>query len=209
MDPRRLDFGDFSKVFRSCWPVRSKKRRHTKNIEKPQVFTGFSHVRPCAHASKNNKKSLRTVFSSELRNRSLAERSFFELVTVKIIPEGSPERLERRLGTLLDALGALLGGALGPSWGALGALLARSSSLPHPKIRREKLRRAISGDFRSILVDFPDKNLRDPSENLRNPAENVSPSAVPRTPKNKQGCGGRAKRVQSAAPCVYAGSEAF
>ena len=112
------------------------------------------------------------------------------------------------LGRSWDPLGRSWG-ALGPSWGALGALLARSSSLPHPKIRREKLRRAISDDFGSILVDFPDKNLRDPSENLRNPAENLPPSAVPRTPKNKLGCGGRAKRVQSAAPCVYAGSEAF
>ena len=112
------------------------------------------------------------------------------------------------LGRSWDPLGRSWG-ALGPSWGALGALLARSSSLPHPKIRREKLRRAISDDFGSILVDFPDKNLRDPSENLRNPAENLPPSAVPRTPKNQLGCGGRAKRVQSAAPCVYAGSEAF
>ena len=121
--PRRLDFGDFSKVFRSCWPVRSKKRRHTKNLQKPLVFIIFSHVRPCAHASKNNKKSLRTVFSSELRNRSLAERSFFELVSVKMVPEGSPERLERRLGTLLDALGAPLGRSwapLGRSWVPLG-----------------------------------------------------------------------------------------
>ena len=106
------------------------------------------------------------------------------------------------LGRSWDPLGRSWG-ALGPSWGALGALLARSSSLPHPKIRREKLRRAISDDFGSILVDFPDKNLRDPSENLRNPAENLPPSAVPRTPKNQLGCGGRAKRIQSAAPCVY------
>ena len=112
------------------------------------------------------------------------------------------------LGRSWDPLGRSWG-ALGPSWGALGAILARSSSLPHPKIRREKLRRAISDDFGSILVDFPDKNLRDPSENLRNPAENLPPSAVPRTPKNQLGCGGRAKRIQSAAPCVYAGSEAF
>ena len=99
------------------------------------------------------------------------------------------------LGRSWDPLGRSWG-ALGPSWGALGALLARSSSLPHPKIRREKLRRAISDDFGSILVDFPDKNLRDPSENLRNPAENLPPSAVPRTPKNQLGCGGRAKRIQ-------------
>ena len=50
-----------------------------------------------------------------------------------MVPEGSPERLERRLGTLLGALGPLLGRSwallgrswalLGRSWDALGALL--------------------------------------------------------------------------------------
>ena len=51
---------------------------------------------------------------------------FFKLISVKMIPEGSPERSERRLGTLLGALGALLGrswallGALGPLLAALG-----------------------------------------------------------------------------------------
>ena len=67
--------------------------------------------------------------SSELRNRSLSERSFFELTSVKMHPEVSLERPERRLGTLLGALGLLLGhswGALGRSWGALGAMLALS-----------------------------------------------------------------------------------
>ena len=44
--------------------------------------------------------------------------------------------------------------ALGPSWAALEALLARSSSLRHPKIRREKLRRVISDDFGTIFVRF-------------------------------------------------------
>ena len=64
---------------------------------------------------------------------------FFKLISVKMIPDGSPERSERRLGTLLGALGALLGrswaalgrswGALGRSWGALGSLLGRSWAL--------------------------------------------------------------------------------
>ena len=44
-----------------------------------------------------------------------------------MVPGGLPERLERRLGTLLGALGPLLGRSwalLGRSWGALGALWA-------------------------------------------------------------------------------------
>ena len=127
-----MDFSDFSKVFRSSGLVRSKKLRLTKNLIKPCVFTGFSHVRSCAHPSKIYKKNTRIGFSSESCNRSLSERYFFKLISVKMIPEGSPERSERRLGTLLGALEALLGrswAALGRSWGALGrswAALGRS-----------------------------------------------------------------------------------
>ena len=69
----------------------------------------FYHVLSCAHASKIDTKSFRTGFSSESRDGSLSEPSFFELVSVNMVPEGSPERLERRLGTLLGALGAPLG----------------------------------------------------------------------------------------------------
>ena len=49
-----------------------------------------------------------------------------------MVPKGSPERLERRLGTLLGALGPLLGrtwALFGRSWALLGrswALLGRS-----------------------------------------------------------------------------------
>ena len=79
---------------------------------------------------------------------------FFELISVKMIPEGSPERSERRLGTLLGALGALLGrswGALGRSWalwrrsgGALGALLDALGTL----LGRSwaKIRKKVEGD---------------------------------------------------------------
>ena len=45
-----------------------------------------------------------------------------------MVPEGSPERLEKRLGTLLGALGPLLGRSwalLVRSWSALGPLLRR------------------------------------------------------------------------------------
>ena len=75
------------------------------------------------------------------------ERSFFELVSVNMVPESSPERLERRLGTLLGALGLLLGrsrallgrsrallgrswDALGAFWGALGAVSYTHLTLP-------------------------------------------------------------------------------
>ena len=115
IDPRSIlarlggDFSDFSVVFWSGVSTRSKMRRHAKNLQKPMVFTGFSRIRSCAHEAKIDRKSFRTHFPSDLRDGSLAERSFSELRSVKMVPEGSPERLERRLGTLLGALGPLLG----------------------------------------------------------------------------------------------------
>ena len=87
-----------------------------KNIQKQQVFISFSHIRSCAQASKIDKKSLRIGISSESPHWSFSERSFFELASVKMVPDSSPERLERPLGTLLDALGA----PLGRSWAPLG-----------------------------------------------------------------------------------------
>ena len=142
------------------------------------VFTCFSHVRSCAHASKIYKKAFRTGFSSESSNRSLSERSFFYLISVKMDPEGSPERPERRLGTrnalgallgrswgalgtLLDALGALLGRSwalLGRSWDALGALLGRSwgalDSLFFASASENSSREAPKSDFGRFWFDF-------------------------------------------------------
>ena len=63
-----------------------------------------------------------------------------------MIPEGSPERSERRLGTLLGALGALLG----RSWALLGrswALLGRSCALMG-------VLGALLGALGCFLVDF-------------------------------------------------------
>ena len=155
--PQRFEFCDFLKVLRSSRPVRSKKRRPTKKQRKQTVFIGFSHVRYCAHASKIDKDSFRTGVSSESRNRSLSERSFFEFVSVKTRHESSLERLERRLGTLLDALGALWGPSwallgrswalLGRSWGALGSLFFASAS-------ENSSREAPKSDFGRFWLDF-------------------------------------------------------
>ncbi len=127
--------------------VRSSEKRRRgdlrKNLQKHCVLRVRTHVRAFAAFActtrkflKINRKSFRTGFSSESRDGSLSERSFFELASVKMVPEGSPERLERRLGTLLGALGPLLGRSwalLGRSWALLGrswALLGRSWAVP-------------------------------------------------------------------------------
>ena len=56
--PRRADFGDSSVILRSNVPTRSKKRRHAKNVEKPKVFIGFSHVRACAPDARIDRKTI-------------------------------------------------------------------------------------------------------------------------------------------------------
>ena len=153
------------------------------------VFTGFSHVRSCAHASKIDKKSFRTNFSSESRDGSLSERSFFELVSVKMVPEGSPERLERRLGTLLDALGALWGPSwallgrsralLGRSWGALGSLFFASAS-------ENSSREAPKSDFGRFWLDFVNFPRRNPPKSFREPAKSSRKPAPQRRAPNAE-----------------------
>ena len=110
------------------------------------------------------------------------------------------------------------------SWAALGELLGHSSTLlapPDPP----------TADLGSMLdpqgwilvppgVDLgPSRGrfltlrwLRELAQTCRIPAKScrkLACSVGPPTSDSKQGCGGRAKRTQSAAPCVYAGSEAF
>ena len=63
-----------------------------------------------------------------------------------MVPEGSPERLERRLGTLLGALGALLG-ALGRLLGALGVLLGVLGSALLTFSVQNRCQRANFGDL--------------------------------------------------------------
>ena len=98
------------------------------------VFTGFSHVRACAHDAKIYWKSFRTRFSTESRVGSSSKVAFFELPSLKMVSRapqsalggllgrlwGPPGRSWGALGALLGALGALLG----RSWAALGGLLA-------------------------------------------------------------------------------------
>ena len=96
---------------------------------KTLVFTGFSHIRACAHASKIDRKSWRTRFSSESRDGSPSKVDFFELGNLKMGPRGlsgaSLSALERLLGRSWALLGRSLA-LLRSSWDLLGALLGRS-----------------------------------------------------------------------------------
>ena len=90
------------------------------------VFLYFSHIRACAHDAKIDKKSFRTRFLTESRDRSPSKAVFFELRSVKMGLESSTGSLGRPPGAPLGVLGELLGrswGALRRSWGALGAVL--------------------------------------------------------------------------------------
>ena len=100
-------FNHFSVVFWSGGSTRSKMWRHAKNLEKPLVFTGFSHIRSCAHEAKNDRKSFRTHFSTESH-------------------DGSPSKITF---SQLRALNMVLRGLSGASWGALERLLGRSWAL--------------------------------------------------------------------------------
>ena len=127
--PLGIDFDALSLDRAESLEGEAKKKRLTKNLTKHCVLRVRTHVAAFAAFActsrkflKIDSKSFRTGFSSELRDRALSERSFFELGSVKMVPEGPPERLERRLGTLLGALGALLGHSwalLGRSWALL------------------------------------------------------------------------------------------
>ena len=75
----RINFGNFSTLFRSSGPSRSKKRRLVKNLQKPIVFTGFSHIRSCAHEAKIDRKSFRTHFSTESHDGSPSKITFSQL----------------------------------------------------------------------------------------------------------------------------------
>ena len=68
------------------------------------------------HASQIDRKSLRKRFSTESRDRSRSKGALFELLSLKMEPEGPPGRLGRPPGATLGPSLALLG----RSWGALG-----------------------------------------------------------------------------------------
>ena len=120
-------FRCFSTLSRSSRPTCLKKRRLMKNLQKPVVFTGFSHVPSFARVLKIDRKSLRRRFSNASCVRARSKNAFSSLSSIKMVPEGPPGRSWAALGKFLGALGALFG-ALGPllgySWDALGRLLA-------------------------------------------------------------------------------------
>ena len=104
-----------------------------KNLRKSKVFLGFSGNRAYAQDSKITRKSSRSRFSSESRDRALLKDAFFDLASLKMRPETAPRSLGRNPGALLGRSWALLGrswgalgrslGDLGRSWDALGGLL--------------------------------------------------------------------------------------
>ena len=121
--------GNFSPLFRSSGPSRSKKRRLVKNLQKRIMFKSFSHVPSSARALKISRKSIRRRFANALRDRSFAKRASFHVGGRKITPKSRQGRLGRRPGAYFGALGGLLGrcrGLLGDSWSALRALWDRS-----------------------------------------------------------------------------------
>ena len=112
---------------------------------------------------KSTKKHPNGLFERVVQQIALGTL-FFKLISVKMIPEGSPERSERRLGTLLGALGALLGRSwaalgrswalLGRSWGALGPLLGALGDDFCVNVRSSRIFHGFLIDFWSILDYF-------------------------------------------------------
>ena len=102
--------------------------------------------------------------------------------------------------------------ALGPSLasyapllGALGSVLLAFVS---PNLRTLSFCIIFSSEFRRFAIE----NTPKACANMPKTCESTPKTCQLRCASNvgfQQGCGGRAKRVQSAAPCVYAGSEAF
>ena len=109
-------FSDFSLVFWSGGSTRSKMWRHAKNLEKPMVFTGFSHIRSCAHEAKIDRKSFRKYFSTESHDGLPSKFTFSQLRALNMVLRGLSGASRGALERLLGRSWALLG----HSWGALG-----------------------------------------------------------------------------------------
>ena len=109
-----VDFAGFSLAFRSSGPIRSKKRRLTKNMEKPQENIGKIHI------------SRMSAFARTMRNS--IENRYERASRPSCATDDDQEQLLGRSGALLGRSWALLGrsGALlGGSWALLGAKMAR------------------------------------------------------------------------------------
>ena len=89
----RTDFGNFSMLFRSSGPPRSKKRRLVKNLQKPSVFRSFSHVPSCAHVLQISQKSIRRRFANASRDMSFAKRASFHVGGRKMTSKSHQGRL--------------------------------------------------------------------------------------------------------------------
>jgi len=114
-------------VFFRCFSARAgrlvRRRGDMRKTHKNTVFfTGFSHVRACAHDA----KIVPNALLDRVARRIVFESRFFELRSLKIVPRGlsgpSAGALERLLGGFWALLGPLEE-VLGCSWGALETLL--------------------------------------------------------------------------------------
>ena len=101
----RVDFGNFSTLFRSSGPSRSKKRRLVKSLQKPMVFTSFSDVPSCAHVLKISQKSIRRRFANASRDRSFAKRASFQVGGRTMALKSHQGRVGRSPGADFGALG--------------------------------------------------------------------------------------------------------
>ena len=112
--------------------------------------------------------------------------------------------LQESPGTLPDPSGELPG----RSWTALGCSwlgFACFCTLKSPNFK-------LLDNFSSEFCGFAPENTPKAFANMPKTCESTPKTCQQRCASDvgfQQGCGGRAKRTQSAAPCVYAGSEAF
>ena len=130
--PVTADFLDFFTLLPSTARTFSKKTLTTKNLQKTCVFTGFWHIRVCAHAS----KIIWNCFERPSRASHATENSRKTICSSFRTPKWSPKSLWITSGSLLGLLRDPpgrqldpLGAPLGPPWELRRrsrALLARS-----------------------------------------------------------------------------------
>ena len=106
-------------LFRPSASTRSKNTRPAKNLKKNCHVLQKSRFSVWAHASKIDRKSLRTRLSSEMRHRAPSKNNVFEFPSATMTSEVPLGCLGRLPGPLLDPLGPQsrpLGQLLGPFW---------------------------------------------------------------------------------------------
>ena len=159
-------------------------------------------------ASRSTRRPLNTLFSSLRASKWSPRGPRGALGDLLGRPPGPSWALLGRPGVALGRSGALLG----PSWALLEgvgddlgphkALLGRLWLLPGSIL----VSRRLDLDPSEGLLQgprVPPSEVRKPAEAWREPAKSLrklASGAVPATPKSQRGCGGLAKRTQSAGP---------